>query len=513
MLQTLFYIPHFLFEGPLLYGWLALGALIFAFLAYKGAKEMSETNETESAEGTDREPSASNEAKPSKPKTAWTDALSFLPVYIIVALVIHFLLPKLEVAGLDGEPMGLAVRGYGFFMLLAIVTGLSVAWLRCRQTGFNIEVIFSLSFWMIICGIIGARIFYLVQKNSEQPIQSLAELPMQLIDMTEGGLVVYGAVIGGVLALLVFVSLKKLPLMRIADIIAPGMAIGLAIGRLGCLMNGCCFGGTCTVDAIGIQFPPGSPPYLRQLETGLLLGLDTSAAFDHPEKIFKEIDTNGDKSVDRKEFETWKATQDDFQYEFDQLRFRPADSLTDNDFTDARVVESIEEGSLAEPLGIEKGELIAVLGIWGDMIRAIKNGDDIPENIERRHRDIVISRPANVSNIISIDSFPDRGIQVHPTQIYSAINATLIFLFLWFYFPFRKGHGEVFAWMLILYAVTRFCLESIRIDELPFIGPFTISQTISIGVLVLGVATLFVCRTRFPLDSKKSKQLTSAAME
>ena len=58
-----------------------------------------------------------------------------------------------------------------------------------------------------------------------------------------------------------------------ADLLAPGLMIGLAFGRIGCLMNGCCWGGECDQSILGITFPPGSPPYIDQLDRGSLVGM------------------------------------------------------------------------------------------------------------------------------------------------------------------------------------------------------------------------------------------------
>ncbi len=67
----------------------------------------------------------------------------------------------------------------------------------------------------------------------------------EVLKFTEGGLVVYGSLIGAGLAFLVYCKKHKLPMLKLADIIAPSLVIGLAFGRSGCLLNGCCYGGVC----------------------------------------------------------------------------------------------------------------------------------------------------------------------------------------------------------------------------------------------------------------------------
>ena len=88
-----------------------------------------------------------------------------------------------------------------------------------------------------------------------------------VVNIAEGGLVVYGAFIGGVLGMLAFVRVYRLPLWAMCDLAVPSMALGLALGRIGCLMNGCCFGGPCQA-AWAVTFPADSPVHWHQVEHG-----------------------------------------------------------------------------------------------------------------------------------------------------------------------------------------------------------------------------------------------------
>jgi phosphatidylglycerol:prolipoprotein diacylglycerol transferase len=76
-----------------------------------------------------------------------------------------------------------------------------------------------------------------------------------------GGLVYYGGLVGSSLAYILYASLKKLPLWKGADILAPSVALGHALGRIGCLFNGCCYGRQCSLPwAITYPDRPGGPP-------------------------------------------------------------------------------------------------------------------------------------------------------------------------------------------------------------------------------------------------------------
>jgi phosphatidylglycerol:prolipoprotein diacylglycerol transferase len=83
---------------------------------------------------------------------------------------------------------------------------------------------------------------------------------MEIFMIQKGGLVYYGGLIGGSLACILYAQLKKVPLWKLADIMAPSIALGYVFGRIGCLMNGCCYGRECTLPW-AIHFPPGHPTH------------------------------------------------------------------------------------------------------------------------------------------------------------------------------------------------------------------------------------------------------------
>ena len=504
MRQTLFYIPNFLFEGPLLIAWLIVGLIVMAIL-YKLQNGLKEV-------------------------------IGFAPIYVIVAVVIWFLLPKFVVTDVDDHPMGLAVRGYGFFMLVAIFVGLCVTWFRCKQIGYPFDPVLSLSFWMIVFGIVGARIFYIVQKRHQITIDAPADIPKLLVDLTQGGLVVYGAVIGGIIALLTIVTLRKLPLLKITDIIAPGMIIGLAIGRIGCLMNGCCFGGVCEIDAIGIQFPAGSLPYDRQIETGEMFGLKTKQLTEKSSDKYAllEVESVGSDSMaaekgikigDKIQIasedsdivraikipndpELFKATVTEVRKLEDPRMFPKVAIGIESVIRRLRAGNLDNNSSLQQhfaanhPVKEVGPRWEAFYKFVADELSAVKSDSAkakklqvVSHAVKWQHKSILIMNDQEHHSFKIYDALPERSLKVHPTQIYSAINATLIFLFLWFYFPYRRTNGEVFAWLLILYAITRFLLEIIRIDEAT-VGnsPFTISQWVSFGTLAVGIIYMIYSR-------------------
>ena len=128
-------------------------------------------------------------------------------------------------------PDGLPVRGYGVMLLAGIVAGVGMAMYRARQGGLDPEVIISLAIWMVICGVIGARLFYVIEYWEQNFAgKSLRDTLLEIVNVPEGGLVIYGGFIGAAVGFIMFIRKHRLPLLAMADLVAPSMAIGLALG-------------------------------------------------------------------------------------------------------------------------------------------------------------------------------------------------------------------------------------------------------------------------------------------
>jgi phosphatidylglycerol:prolipoprotein diacylglycerol transferase len=87
-----------------------------------------------------------------------------------------------------------------------------------------------------------------------------------------------------------------------------------------------------------------------------------------------------------------------------------------------------------------------------------------------------------------LEPAPPRSLPVHPTQLYSTIDALILCLLLWSWYPFRRRDGEVTALMITIYPITRFLIEGIRTDEPKNILGMTISQNISLALLMFAIA-------------------------
>jgi phosphatidylglycerol:prolipoprotein diacylglycerol transferase len=127
------------------------------------------------------------------------------------------------------------VRWYGIMVVLAVVALIAISLREAKRVGLAEENIYSVGLWGIIGGIIVSRLFHVIDKWSYYIAH-----PAQIFGFE--GLTVYGAVLGALLAVLIYCWVKKISFWLIGDVIAPGAILGQAIGRVGCLMNGCCYG-------------------------------------------------------------------------------------------------------------------------------------------------------------------------------------------------------------------------------------------------------------------------------
>ncbi len=361
--------------------------------------------------------------------------LNDVPMYLVVGAAVYWIAPLVEVRTATGVPIGIPIRAYGMMMLLGIITSLFLLVRQARQMGLHPEMIFALAFWMVLGGFLGARVFYVFQYWEQFSQPSWKETFSNIANLTDGGLVVYGSFIGASTAVLVFVRRYQLPLLALADLIAPSMMLGLAFGRIGCLMNGCCWGGYCDHSALGITFPQGSPPYVDQIKKGTLLDM--------------------------------------------QLQPHPDGTYT---------VAQIQAGGVAQRQGLQVGDMIQQMWFPDEEAFArMRHG----ETVGRALLSIQLMDGRRVS--WEFQQLPPRSAPVYPTQIFSSINAALICLFLWAYYPFRRRDGEVAALLVSVYPVTRILLEMIRTDESSLLRvdvKLTISQAIS-ALLLLSVVALW----------------------
>lgn len=414
MRQTLFHIPHDFLGIPVLgFGWVLALLFILAVVFFLTSRKKQSVAKLLEEQGV---------------------------VWGVAALIVVFLLPMIEERISDGTNtpwiVGLPIRGYGVMLMLGVLSAMAVALVRCEKAGLSREAFFSLATWTVVAGMVGARVFYCVQKWDELG-DTLGEKIWKSLQVTEGGLVVYGSVIGGLIAIAFWSRKYRFNLLTLADCVTPAFFIGLAFGRIGCFLNGCCYGGLCDASLPSITFPSGSPAYVDQLHSGKLFGLETDAVQG----------TEGPQAISKVRSNSWGA----------ENQIQPGQKLVS-------IQERMQDGrsrddTLAPPV-----------------FEATVQVDS------RRY-----SIGANV--------LPKRSMPVHPSQIYAAVSGLVLFLWICSLSAFTNRAGLVFGVALIAYGVQRIIEEIIRVDEAGQFGTsLSIAQWISLAGIALGVGLVFFAK-------------------
>lgn len=138
------------------------------------------------------------------------------------------------------------IYSYGLMLVVAFVVSSTLVSLQAKRENINPEIILNLSFIVFIFGILGARSFYIIEN-----LGYYIKRPLEIIMLQHGGLSWFGGLASGIISGAVYLKNKKLVVYKILDLIAPFLALAQAIGRIGCLLNGCCFG---YVSKFGLYF-------------------------------------------------------------------------------------------------------------------------------------------------------------------------------------------------------------------------------------------------------------------
>ncbi len=132
------------------------------------------------------------------------------------------------------------LRSYGLMLLVAFTVALAWGIWERKRLKLTVDQVLDWAIYLMIFGLVGARIVY-VALNWQEYRGNLLET----LYLWEGGLSYHGAFAGGLLAAVVFSWRRKIAFWRLADFSAPPAALAYGIGRIGCLLNGCCGGGPC----------------------------------------------------------------------------------------------------------------------------------------------------------------------------------------------------------------------------------------------------------------------------
>ena len=131
----------------------------------------------------------------------------------------------------------ITIYTYGVLIATAFFLGLALAARQARVEGEDPQKIMDLSFYILISAIVGSRLLYIVVEYKEY-ISS----PLRIFKVWEGGLVFYGGFIMAMAVVIIYIRKHEMNLWKVGDILAPSVAIGQGVGRLGCFFAGCCYG-------------------------------------------------------------------------------------------------------------------------------------------------------------------------------------------------------------------------------------------------------------------------------
>ena len=430
----------------------------------------------------------------------------------------------LSLFGLD---IPLRLHGYGLMLVLGFLSAIWLAWWRCRRCGENPEAVVQCGLLALVGGVVGARAAYVIQHwDTQFAGRGLGGM----LNITSGGLIYYGGLIFAAVLVIGYFLAKRVPVRRYVDIVAPSLMVGLAFGRMGCLLNGCCYGAQCSSDwALGATFPMysrplikldgrdnpfsenaagPSPVYHHQWSRGLIepdehlvnhrLTWGSSAATGGRRPLLPPKDLHGALNGDQLDFLTREQAK--VRKEFEVAA--GADGL----LTEAEWHAARQGGSGFPAAGEHWSEASAVeysrdnrLGFeeyWAYVLwrrswlvgRFDADADGKLSEQERRAANEFLQADQIA---LALNSYAHP---VTPAQALGVINALLLAGLLAVFHRLRRREGQVFAVLLVTYPITRFVLEAIRDDNPHNLlrGVLTHNQYTSLAMLLSGIVLLIV---------------------
>ncbi len=143
----------------------------------------------------------------------------------------------------------IAIKSWGIMLAIAFILGILITARNARKAGLNFSDFIDMGFWVVIAAIVGSRVFFILF-NLPKYFQD----PIAVLKIWRGGLIFYGGLFGAVVTAIVFMKRRGIPVWLGADLVAPQVALGYAITRVGCFLNGCCWGKPTSLPW-GVAFP------------------------------------------------------------------------------------------------------------------------------------------------------------------------------------------------------------------------------------------------------------------
>ncbi|MCG8406306.1 MAG: prolipoprotein diacylglyceryl transferase [Phycisphaerales bacterium] len=374
------------------------------------------------------------------------------------------------------------VKSYGVAMMIAFLTGIWLACRRADRSQANPDTVLNLGFISLIFGVIGARAMFVIHywetRFANQPDPLLA-----IINIHAGGLEFWGGPLLVIPACIIYLRfVAKTSLRWYLDIGLPSLAWGLAITRVGCFLNGCCWGAVCLDEhhpdkaalPWAVEFPFGSNAVIQQYKFGQLT---------LPKELIHVLDSGESFPLPREPLE--KAVEDDGKT-WAQL--------------DAAKKQAFDEYEKQKKAGADKTALTRLDQARQAAGRAISDHLKTEIGFIESHGHKYGLTPRQLGDLAAL--YPSKP--AHPSQLYAVINAFIIYWVLSTIFYYRKRHGVILGWLFVLYSISRIFLEAIRSDNpLDTFGGLTISQGISLTTLAIGLIWLWIMY-RLPMYSPRA---------
>ena len=378
------------------------------------------------------------------------------------------------------------IKTYGFCLMVGFLGAVWLSMRRAQRVKASPDIVLDLSFLSLIFGVGGARAFYVIHYWQSQ-FSTAPNRLLAVINITQGGLEFLGGFLGAFVAILIYCWWKRASVRLYFDILVPGVMWGLAFGRLGCFFNGCCFGGACVEPHThvpsyrwAVEFPFGSPAHWQQWEDR---GVTVPA-----ELIVANEATLMPKLVPA------------------SLINMPVERRRGPTLAVEKLRKQYEQVAAIDPNGTDTAELKAALAAaqkkeqeWNGELTLLRIAQQYPSRVAPR-------RHTSVSELADLAG-PLASVPIHPTQLYSAIHAMLLSWVLSGIFYVRKRHGIVMSALLLLYPVPRMLLELIRADNPPDVGGLTASQSVGVGMMIVGVLSLIALYKWLPARSPLAKPI------
>ncbi len=353
------------------------------------------------------------------------------------------------------------VHGYGLMMMLGFLASIAWAVRRAIRSQANPDVILNCGFIALIAGVVGSRGMYVLHNWSDFSHRGggLA-VAWSVIDITKGGLEFYGGFLLASLVTLYYLWAWKHSVRWYLDIMAPSAVLGLAFGRVGCFLNGCCWGGVCDLPW-AVQFPYGSNAQMVHY-------LEKRPGASLPEELLWTNRSGATLPISRDSIDASDA------------RVRAAIAHTEELAGKLRRMEEAARsgGGEAAPRG-------AIAALQNELKASRIKYADLRDQMDKYGMSAAALRDLAHAHV---------SLPVHPAQLYETIGAALLALFLNALFYRRAFDGQVICTLFLVQPIQRWVLETLRVDNPVDTFGMTISQFLAVCMLVAAAVAYWINR-------------------